>query len=62
MRISVYNTKSKDPTLNFATARYNPYIRKHYENLKKSGKPGKLARTAANAGKVPFLILPEPSL
>jgi hypothetical protein len=30
-----------------SAARYNPYIRKHYENLKKSGKPDKLARTAA---------------
>ncbi|MCD6183099.1 MAG: IS110 family transposase, partial [Thermovirga sp.] len=30
-----------------SAARYNPYIRKHYENLKNSGKPDKLARTAA---------------
>jgi len=30
-----------------SAARYNPYIRKHYENLKNSGKPDKVARIAA---------------
>nr|WP_244406330.1 IS110 family transposase [Thermovirga lienii] len=30
-----------------SAARYNPHIKKHYENLKNSGKPDKVARIAA---------------